>query len=112
MRKVLWLGEGIAGHVASTREALLVQGKADPGDFPGLVPHAVPVSSAISAPLIHREELLGVLNVNSTGDRLFSEFDLRAVSLFAEQAAAAIANAVYHATGRRVRELPITIGRL
>src|SRR5918995_3499786 len=87
------LGEGIAGHVASTREALLVQGKANAGDFPGLVPHEMPVTSAISAPLIHREELLGVLNVNSTGDRLFSEFDLRAVSLFAEQAATAIANA-------------------
>lgn len=100
------LGEGIAGHVASTRESLLVQGKADPGDFPGLVPHSVPVSSAISAPLIHREELLGVLNVNSTGDRLFSEFDLRAVSLFAEQAAAAIANARLYETERaQVEEL-------
>jgi two-component system, OmpR family, sensor histidine kinase KdpD len=100
------LGEGIAGHVASTREALLVQGKADPGVFPGLVPHSVPVSSAISAPLIHREELLGVLNVNSTGDRLFSEFDLRAVSLFAEQAAAAIANARLYETERaQVEEL-------
>jgi xanthine dehydrogenase YagR molybdenum-binding subunit len=26
--------------------------------------------------------------------------------------AAAIANAVYHATGRRIRELPITLDRL
>ena len=100
------LGEGIAGHVASTREALLVQGKADPGDFPGLVPHQLPVSSAISAPLIHRDELLGVLNVNSAGDRLFTEFDLRAVSLFAEQAAAAIANARLYETERaQVEEL-------
>jgi two-component system sensor histidine kinase KdpD len=100
------LGEGIAGHVASTREALLVQGKADPGDFPGLVPRELPVASAISAPLIHRDELLGVLNVNSSGDRLFSEFDLRAVSLFAEQAAAAIANARLYETERaQVEEL-------
>jgi two-component system, OmpR family, sensor histidine kinase KdpD len=100
------LGEGIAGHVASTREALLVQGKANPGDFPGLVPHELPVTSAISAPLIHRDELLGVLNVNASGDRLFTEFDLRAVSLFAEQAAAAIANArLYEVERAQVEEL-------
>ena len=100
------LGEGIAGHVATTREALLVQGKANPGDFPGLVPHQLPVASAISAPLIHRDELLGVLNVNSAGDRLFTEFDLRAVSLFAEQAAAAIANArLYEVERAQVEEL-------
>lgn len=100
------LGQGIAGHVATTREALLVQGKADPGHFPGLVPHELPVVSAISAPLIHRDELLGVLNVNSSGDRVFTEFDLRAVSLFAEQAAAAIANArLYEVERAQVEEL-------
>ncbi|HYY07172.1 MAG TPA: GAF domain-containing sensor histidine kinase [Actinomycetota bacterium] len=100
------LGEGIAGHVASTREALLVQGKADPAVFPGLVPHEAPVASAISAPLIHRDELLGVLNVNSNEDKLFTEYDLRAVSLFAEQAAAAIANArLYEVERAQVEEL-------
>jgi two-component system sensor histidine kinase KdpD len=100
------IGEGIAGHVAETREALLVQGKADPGDFPGLVTRELPVHSAISAPLIHRGELLGVLNVNSSGDRVFTEFDLRAVSLFAEQAAAAIANArLYEVERAQVEQL-------
>jgi K+-sensing histidine kinase KdpD len=100
------LGEGIAGHVAQTREALLIHGKADPSDFPGLEPHAQAVVSAISAPLLHRDELLGVLNVNSAGDKVFSEFDLRAVSLFAEQAAASIANArLYEAERAHVAEL-------
>ena len=94
------LGEGISGHVAQTREALLIHGKADPSDFPGLVPHAQPVASAISAPLIHRGALLGVLNVNASGTKVFSEFDLRAVSLFAEQAAASIANARLYETER------------
>jgi two-component system, OmpR family, sensor histidine kinase KdpD len=100
------LGEGIAGHVAESREAILVQGKADSGDFPGLVSNDRGVHSAISAPLIHRDELLGVLNVNSSGDRVFTEFDLRAVSLFAEQAAAAIANArLYEIERSQVEEL-------
>jgi two-component system sensor histidine kinase KdpD len=56
--------------------------------------------------LLHREDLLGVLNVNAAGDRLFTEFDLRAVSLFAEQAAAAIANArLYEVEREHVAEL-------
>jgi signal transduction histidine kinase len=100
------LGEGIAGYVAETREALLVQGEADPDDFPGLVRYASSVQSAISAPLVHRGELLGVLNVSSSGDRIFTEFDLRAISLFAEQAAASIANArLYEVERAQVEEL-------
>jgi two-component system, OmpR family, sensor histidine kinase KdpD len=100
------LGEGIAGHVAETGEALLVQGKVDSGDFPGVESHEIQVQSAISAPLVHRDELLGVLNVNSTGGKVFTEFDLRAVSLFAEQAAAAIANArLYEVEQAQVEEL-------
>ena len=60
----------------------------------------------MSLPLLHRDELLGVLNVNADPDRSFSEFDLRAMSLFAEQAASAIANARLYATEqRRVEEL-------
>lgn len=105
-RRRMRLGEGIAGHVAETREALLINGKADAADFPGLEPHVQPVVSAISAPLIHRDELLGVLNVNRMGDERFTEFDLRAVSLFAEQAAASIANArLYEAERAHVAEL-------
>jgi two-component system, OmpR family, sensor histidine kinase KdpD len=47
-----------------------------------------------------------VLNVNSTGGKVFTEFDLRAVSLFAEQAAAAIANArLYEVEQAQVEEL-------
>jgi two-component system, OmpR family, sensor histidine kinase KdpD len=99
-RRRVRLGEGIAGRVAQTREALLIHGTADPVEFPGLEPRDRPVTSAISAPLIHRGTLLGVLNVNATGEEVFSEFDLRAVSLFAEQAAASIANGRLYETER------------
>ena len=44
--------------------------------------------------------------MNSSGERVFTEFDLRAVSLFAEQAAAAIANArLYEIERAQVEEL-------
>ena len=80
-------GSGIAGRVAETLESLLIQGDLD-GDREA-TPH-----SAMSVPLVHRGALLGVLNVNaSDAGRAFDEYDLRALSLFGEHAASAIANA-------------------
>jgi two-component system, OmpR family, sensor histidine kinase KdpD len=100
------IGEGIAGHVARTREPLLIDGDATPEDFPGLTPRDTPIESAISVPLVNRGDLLGVLNVNAAVGRTFTEYDLRAMSVFAEQAAAAIANArLYEAEREHVAEL-------
>jgi two-component system sensor histidine kinase KdpD len=87
------LGEGIAGRVALTREPLLINGRPSPREFPGLRPRERAVASAMSVPLMHRDQFLGVLNVNADADRTFTEYELRALSLFAEQAAIAIANA-------------------
>jgi diguanylate cyclase (GGDEF)-like protein len=87
------LGEGIAGRVASTREPLLVNGVIDPARGqrdPAVHP---PPTSSLCVPLIHRDVLLGVLNINAAEGRTYNEHQLRALSLFGEQAAAAIANA-------------------
>jgi two-component system sensor histidine kinase KdpD len=87
------LGEGIAGRVAVSCEPLLIDGQADPLEFPGLVEREPYVESAMSVPLIHHAEVLGVLNVNAAFARAFTQYDLRALSVFAEQAASAIVNA-------------------
>ena len=89
----LRFGEGIAGRVATTREPLLISGIIDPerrAREPGAHP---PPTSSLSVPLIHREMLLGVLNINAAEGHMYNEHQLRALSLFGEQAAAAIANA-------------------
>jgi len=100
------LGEGIAGHVALTREPLLIEGPVSSEDFPGHEPREQTVESAMCVPLMHRDDVLGVLNVNADQDREFTEYDLRALSLFAEQAAGAIANArLYEAELQHVAEL-------
>jgi two-component system, OmpR family, sensor histidine kinase KdpD len=100
------IGQSIAGHVALSLEPLLISGRADAEAFPGLVRRELAVESAMSVPLVHREALTGVLNVNAERDREFTEYDLRAISLFAEQAAGAIANArLYEAERRHVIEL-------
>jgi diguanylate cyclase (GGDEF)-like protein len=80
------LGQGIAGKVAKEREPVLINGTVSER-------RALKVDSAVCVPLLHREELLGVLNLNGAGDRVYTEHDLRAVSMFAEHAAIAVANA-------------------
>lgn len=87
-------GEGVSGWVAQNREPLLITGDAKPEFFKTLGVRKGTISSALSVPLIGQDELYGVLNVNDvTGERRFSEYDLRALGLFAEHAAIAIRNA-------------------
>jgi diguanylate cyclase (GGDEF)-like protein len=86
------VGEGIAGRVAAGREPLLIQGRLDHDHYAALPAGERPVS-AMSAPLVHRGNLLGVLNLNARSDKEYTAHDLRALSLFAEQAAVAVANA-------------------
>ncbi len=86
-------GEGIAGRVAQTREPLLVSGVLEPERWPAAHGPAEAPASSMSVPLVHRDALLGVLNVNAAPGRTYTEHQLRALSLFGEQAAAAIANA-------------------
>jgi signal transduction histidine kinase len=100
------LGEAIAGRVAVSLEPLLINGRPDPERFPGLEARADGVDSAMCVPLVHREALLGVLNVNAEPEREFTEYDLRALSVFAEQSAAAMANAsLYEKERSHVAEL-------
>ena len=87
------LGAGVAGYVAEEMEPLLITGEADRTMFRNLAVRAQRVDSGMSVPLVNRDEVLGVLNLNAGPERQFTEYDLRAVSLFAEQAAAAISNA-------------------
>src|SRR5580658_8772876 len=82
----LELGEGIAGRVLRDREPLLVQGTVSEKG-------RLDRESAVCVPLIHRDDILGVLILKGTTDHSYSEHDLRAVSLFAEHAAIAVANA-------------------
>jgi hypothetical protein len=94
------VGSGVAGQVAETREALLIEGPVDPSQFPGLTAREREVHSALSVPLVSRNVLFGVLNINAGPDRRYTEYDLQAISLFAEQAAGAMRNARLYETER------------
>ena len=82
-------GQGLAGRVASSREPLLAS--ETPSDVKAT--KQIPSSHTMCAPLIHRDTLLGVLQIDAAEDHKYTQHDLRALSLFAEQAASAIANA-------------------
>jgi diguanylate cyclase (GGDEF)-like protein len=82
----LEFGEGIASRVMRDREPLLIQGTvSDNGRLER--------ESSVCVPLIHRGDVLGVLILKGAADHVYSEHDLRAVSLFADHAAIAVANA-------------------
>jgi putative methionine-R-sulfoxide reductase with GAF domain len=100
------LGDGVAGHVALRREPILIHGYVDPNEFPGLADREPYVESAMSVPLLYHDHVLGVLNINAAIGRAFTQHDLRALAVFAEQAAGAISNAYrYEAERAQVAEL-------
>ncbi len=80
------LGDGIAARVVRDREPLLVQGTVSENGH-------LETESAVCVPLVHRGDALGVLILKGAAEHVYSEHDLRAVALFAEHAAIAVANA-------------------
>ena len=90
------MGEGIAGWVAQNRKAVMVE---DAQKDPRFSKRAdkqrnLTTRTIISVPLIHREELLGVLSALNSRDKLFFDNeDLALLESFADLAAIAIIRA-------------------
>ncbi|MEM9158756.1 MAG: GAF domain-containing SpoIIE family protein phosphatase [Verrucomicrobiota bacterium] len=87
------MGDGVVGSVAASKTAVLIEdGRKDPRivkhDDPALV-----VSTAICAPIMFRDRLIGVLAVTNSADGLpFSKTDFSLVQSIAEQAGMAVHN--------------------
>jgi len=92
--EILEDGEGIVGEVAKTGKSVYVPVAQND---PRVVKHEDPsliLRSLIFSPLIHDDQILGVLVVaNPSNGQAFSETDLSLVNSLAEQAALAIKNA-------------------
>lgn len=103
---VLKTGEGLSGKVLASRQPLIVN---DYDSWEGRSPQVPPGISdrGIGAPVEHGDKVLGVLAVNrKKKDPPFTEADVRLLTLFANQAAVAIANArLYEETKRSAEEL-------
>ncbi len=90
---IVRIGDSIAGRVAKTRRPLIIEGAVSERQFHGHTRRSTSIPCAMSVPLVHRGEMLGVLNVNASGDQTFGEYDLAVAQLFSDAAAVAIANA-------------------
>jgi hypothetical protein len=78
------VGDGVAGKVAQRRQPLLVRDVADATAHPLLKDQYFTTGSFISFPLVHRGELLGVVNLTNRAQRaVFVDEDVDRVRLLA-----------------------------
>jgi PAS domain S-box-containing protein/putative nucleotidyltransferase with HDIG domain len=88
------LGDGLAGRVAQTRLPLIVDDY-QRWEHRSPLYDAIAYTAMMGVPLLYGGSLLGVLDVSdiAPSKRVFNDADMRLLSLFAGQAASAIANA-------------------
>ena len=88
------VGEGIAGTVAANREPILVEDIERDEHFSGGKRDRYKTRSFISCPVMSKNKLLGVLNINDKRDTTpFTEDEFDLVKVIANQAAVALENA-------------------
>ena len=89
------IGEGIAGVVALNRTAVLVEDIANEAQFHGMTHDRYKTRSFISCPIVSKNKLLGVLNINDKLDGSpFTEDEFSLVKIIANQSAIALENAM------------------
>lgn len=103
------VGEGVSGYVAASRDSVIIDDISSDPRFDGINTDRYETSSAISTPIIHRDDLLGVINLNNKENRQkFSIDDLRLLETFASHAAIAIVNAgLFEENRAKLNELAI-----
>jgi hypothetical protein len=85
------VGEFICGKVAEEKTPLLVKDAGKLGKFKGRRIHKYKGKSFICCPILMKDRLIGVININSRADNCsFSDDDLDLIEILATQAAIAI----------------------
>lgn len=88
------LGEGIAGFIAKNRHPVLVEDIDRDERFSGLKRDHYSTRSFISCPIISKNRLLGVLNINDKADNTpFTEDEFALIRIVSNQAAIMLENA-------------------
>jgi phosphoserine phosphatase RsbU/P len=97
------VGEGVTGRAVELREALLVADVSKEEGYIGLVPD---VCSELAVPLILKNRVIGVLNLETRQANYFTEDHKRLLTLIASRMAVGIENARLHTrTSRQARTL-------
>ena len=90
VRRSIRVGQGVMGRAAAACEPVLVE---DVRTLPDYVPGIPGAVSELAVPLVCRDKLVGVLNVESPRPGAFSRDDIELLLTLGRQAAIAIANA-------------------
>ncbi len=101
----LKLGEGLSGRVAQTGEPMHVE---DYPNWPGKTEayRTLSFRSLLGVPVKWQEQVIGVITVSDARAYRFGPAEVEIVSLFADQAAAAISNArLFEESQRQTQEL-------
>lgn len=82
------IGDGIAGRVALTGEALLLPPKINTDQYKNFESKATELRSGICAPMRSRNKIIGVISysIADPKKRLFTEYDLKLLIIFAQYA--------------------------
>jgi sigma-B regulation protein RsbU (phosphoserine phosphatase) len=102
----LALGEGIVGRAAARREPVLVE---DVRQDPHYLNAVDAVRSELAVPMVARHKLVGVIDVQSTREKAYTENDKALLRLIASRVATAIDNARLY---RRVEKTNRTLRTL
>jgi sigma-B regulation protein RsbU (phosphoserine phosphatase) len=95
------MGKGVVGQVAATRQAMLIN---DVSTVPGYIPANPNVRSELAVPLIVKNRLIGVMDLESEQLGYFKPEHLRLLTLTASRIAQAIENARLYARVSRQAE--------
>ena len=99
------MGKGIAGQVALTRRPILIN---DTSTTPGYISANPEVRSELAVPLIAKNRLIGVLDLESTQPNYFRDEHLHLLTLTASRIAQAIENArLYTRVSRQAQQLSV-----
>ena len=99
------LGEGVVGTVAAKGEPRLINDADEAEDYVR-VPELAEVKSELAVPLLHREVVIGIIDVEATEKDAFSEVDLHLLETIAALVAPAVhAARLFERERRRVRHL-------
>ena len=81
------MGEGVAGTVAQTRSPLILGAEIDTKRFPGFETKGRQITSAMVAPIVVKDRVIGVLNASSSNpETSYTEDELRVLCILAEHA--------------------------
>lgn len=105
----LALGEGVVGTAAATRQPVLV---ADVQADARYLSASDVVRSELAVPMIARQRLVGVIDVQNTRVGAFKDYDRAMLSLVAGRVAAAIDNAQLYRRAERQYRLIRTLSRV